>query len=282
MTLSSDLIIWLQFRSFRAQSCPTLCDPLDCSPPGSSVNGIFWARILEWAAMPFSRGSSWPRDWTRVFCTAGRFFTTKPPWKPDLLTRWPVYKKEYTGKTEGRRRREWQRMRWLDSITRSLDAMLPKLRETVADKRGWRATVDGVSEGRTQLSDWTTTPVRNSQTEERHWARHGRRDARPPRPFWGPHSPSSCMSSATWKLPEPQSSGIFMEASLDRHDQVLTQFPALLQGWKFQTSNHSLVFTGALSQAEASKSLLIRTIGTPTHPNSPPENNRHSYHPGHS
>ena len=42
--------------------CPTLCDPVDCSPPGSSVLGILQARILEWAAMPFSRGSSGPKD----------------------------------------------------------------------------------------------------------------------------------------------------------------------------------------------------------------------------
>ena len=40
-----------------AQSCPTLCDPMDCSPPGSSVHGIFQARILKWAAIPFSRAS---------------------------------------------------------------------------------------------------------------------------------------------------------------------------------------------------------------------------------
>ena len=45
-----------------AQSYPTLCDPIDCSPPGSSVHGIFQARILEWVAMPSSRGSSQPRD----------------------------------------------------------------------------------------------------------------------------------------------------------------------------------------------------------------------------
>ena len=44
------------------QSCPTLCDPVDCSPPGSSVRGIFQARILEWVALPSSRGSSWPKD----------------------------------------------------------------------------------------------------------------------------------------------------------------------------------------------------------------------------
>ena len=44
------------------QSCPTLCDPMDCSPPGSSVHGILQARILEWVAMAFSRGSSRSRE----------------------------------------------------------------------------------------------------------------------------------------------------------------------------------------------------------------------------
>ena len=48
------------------QSCPTLCDPMDCSLPGSSVHGILQARILEWAAISFSRGSSQPRDWTCI------------------------------------------------------------------------------------------------------------------------------------------------------------------------------------------------------------------------
>ena len=46
------------------QSCPTLCDPVDCSPPGSSVHGILQDRVLEWVAMPSSRGSSWPRNGT--------------------------------------------------------------------------------------------------------------------------------------------------------------------------------------------------------------------------
>ena len=58
-----------------AQSYPTLCDPMDCNPPGSSVHEIFQARILEWVAISFSRGSSQPRDRTQVSCTAGRFFT---------------------------------------------------------------------------------------------------------------------------------------------------------------------------------------------------------------
>ena len=66
------------FSHPHTQLHPTLCDPLDCSPPGSSVHGIFQARILEWVAISSSRGSSWPRDWTHiscVSCTAGEFFT---------------------------------------------------------------------------------------------------------------------------------------------------------------------------------------------------------------
>ena len=52
----------------HAQSCPTLCDSMDCSPPGSSVHGIFQTRVLEWVATSFSRGSSQPRDRTHISC----------------------------------------------------------------------------------------------------------------------------------------------------------------------------------------------------------------------
>ena len=58
-----------------SQSCPTLCDPMDCRLPGSSVHGIFRARVLEWVAISFSRGSSQPRDQTRVSHIVGRRFT---------------------------------------------------------------------------------------------------------------------------------------------------------------------------------------------------------------
>ena len=57
------------------QSCPTLRDSIDYSPPGSFVHGILQARILEWVAISFSRGSSWPRDCTQLSFIAGRFFT---------------------------------------------------------------------------------------------------------------------------------------------------------------------------------------------------------------
>ena len=56
------------------QLCPTLCDPMDCSPPGSSIHGILQSTILEWVVISFSRGSSWPRDWTQVSRSAGRRF----------------------------------------------------------------------------------------------------------------------------------------------------------------------------------------------------------------
>ena len=71
--------------SLVAQLCPTLCDPMDRILPGSSVHGILQARILERVAMPFSRESSWHRDWTRVSCVAGRFFTV---WATMEATRW--------------------------------------------------------------------------------------------------------------------------------------------------------------------------------------------------
>ena len=58
-----------------AQSRLTLWDPMDCSLPGSSVREILQARIMEWVAIPFSKGSSWSKDWTWVSCIAGSFFT---------------------------------------------------------------------------------------------------------------------------------------------------------------------------------------------------------------
>ena len=71
-TSSRGKFLWLLSLKFKAvesekkvlvlQTCPTLWDPMDCSPPGSSVHGILQARILEWVAIPFSSGSSQPRD----------------------------------------------------------------------------------------------------------------------------------------------------------------------------------------------------------------------------
>ena len=69
-----NFLVW-KVKALFAQSCLIVCNPTECSLPGSSVHVILQARILEWAAIPFFRGSSWLRDWTPVSCIAGRFFT---------------------------------------------------------------------------------------------------------------------------------------------------------------------------------------------------------------
>ena len=114
-------------------------------PPGSSVHGILQARILEWVAIPFSRGSSWLRDWTWVSCIAGRFFTTwasrflwistmKKPRKLkeliEILVK-NVADNSYRGKSE------WPRNRWRDiEITWNRD--LRKRKMIPADYGGYR------------------------------------------------------------------------------------------------------------------------------------------------
>ena len=65
---------WIVTCAQLLQSCPTLCDPMDCSLPDSFDYGIIQARILEWVANSFSRGSSQPRDRTQVSYIAGRLF----------------------------------------------------------------------------------------------------------------------------------------------------------------------------------------------------------------
>ena len=70
--------VWMWVLDYKesevTQLCPTLSNPMDCSLPGSSIHGILQARILEWVAISFSRGSSWPRDGTQVSRIAGRHF----------------------------------------------------------------------------------------------------------------------------------------------------------------------------------------------------------------
>ena len=84
------LFLYRHMKVLVTQLCPTLCNPMDCSPPGSSVHGILQARILGWVAMPSSRRSFQPRDWTHIFMSpalAGGFFTTSATWESPLIIR---------------------------------------------------------------------------------------------------------------------------------------------------------------------------------------------------
>ena len=77
-------ILKVYLRAQLLQSCPTLFEPVDCCPPGSSVHGILQARIPEWVGMPSSRVSSLTRDWTQVSCVfyiEGGFFTHWVTWE---------------------------------------------------------------------------------------------------------------------------------------------------------------------------------------------------------
>ena len=84
----------LLFLLGTPQSCPTPWDPMDYNLPGSSVHGILQARILEWVAIPFSKGScynpeTW--DWTQVSCIVGRLFTIWATRSPDFHWEWAWY-----------------------------------------------------------------------------------------------------------------------------------------------------------------------------------------------
>ena len=84
-----EMMLFLRHDGVRVYSVtwsyPTLCDPIDCSPLGSSVHGILQVRLLEWVSISFSRRSSQPRDRTHVSCVScigKRIFSTEPPRKP--------------------------------------------------------------------------------------------------------------------------------------------------------------------------------------------------------
>ena len=139
------------------QLCPTLCDSVDCSPPGSSVRGILQARILEWVAMPSSRGSSRPRDGTHVsyISCIGRWILYhywhlgSPPIQIQGLLKW-VYFYMFTTLspllaghlelhfTRGihltlRNSLHWQSIPWVSFLLTSLYLLLPKQRKSASE-----------------------------------------------------------------------------------------------------------------------------------------------------
>lgn len=80
---------WVCAKSL--QLCPTLCDPVDCSPPSSSVNGILQARILDWVAMPSSRESSWLKDQTRSLALEANSLPSEPLGESSSFLRGNIY-----------------------------------------------------------------------------------------------------------------------------------------------------------------------------------------------
>ena len=100
-----------------ALSWSTLCDPMDCSLPGSSVHGILQARILEWVAISSSGASYWPKDWTHISCFAGGFFYHWVTWE----ALWDLYLTAYLR----------------TSLVAQRFKRLPRMQETRVRSLGW-------------------------------------------------------------------------------------------------------------------------------------------------
>ena len=115
-----------------------------------------WRRLLRVPCTARRSNQSILKEISSMYSLEGLMWKLKLQYFGHLM--WTTDSLEKTlmlGKIEGRRRRGWQRMRWLDSLTDSTDMNLSKLQETVKDREAWRAVVHGVAKSQTWLSDWT-------------------------------------------------------------------------------------------------------------------------------